>query len=263
VLAWGLDDHGQCDVPALPAGVTCLELAAGTWHSLARLSDGSILAWGDNWAGQRNVPPLPAGVEYVEVDAGTFHSVARRSDGALVAWGSNTYGQCDVPEVPRGVAWLEVAAGARHTLARYGSACEDQVTYCTAKPNSLGCVPAIALSGPLSADAGARCMLSAENLMPDAVGLFLHSTSGAASTPFHGGWLCLAPPLWRHPAQNSGGSAGSCSGVLAEDISSYIAGGTDPALVAGAQVWLQCWSRDPDDPFGDNTSDAVTATICP
>jgi hypothetical protein len=63
--------------------------------------------------------------------------------------------------------------------------------------------------------------------------------------------------------RNSGGTAGQCNGVLSEDLNTYIASGADPALVAGATIWIQAWSRDPSDSFGDSLSDAIAATIAP
>ena len=112
VVAWGHNPTGQCNVPALPAGLTYVEVAAGGWHTVARRSDGSVVAWGDNAYGQCNVPALPAGLTYVEVAAGGYHTVARRSDGSVVAWGDNDYGQCNVPALPAGLTYVEIAAGA-------------------------------------------------------------------------------------------------------------------------------------------------------
>ncbi len=43
----------------------------------------------------------------------------------------------------------------------------------------------------------------------------------------------------------------------------HIASGADPGLIAGASVWIQHWSRDPVDPFGNSPSDAVSAVVCP
>ena len=72
VVAWGYNDYGQCNVPALPAGLTYVEVAAGSGHTVARRSDGSVVAWGDNGCGQCNVPALPAGLTYVEIAAGDW-----------------------------------------------------------------------------------------------------------------------------------------------------------------------------------------------
>jgi hypothetical protein len=199
----------------------------------------------------------------VEVDAGSNHSVALRSDGSVVAWGENGRGQCDVPAPPLGAIWLEVKAGGSRTVARYGPDCPAPVVYCTAKVSSLGCTPSISLSAPPSASSGSGSLTIVTELVGNELGLLLHSTQGARALPLHGGWLCLRSPLLRHAAQALGGSPGTCSGVLSEDLNAYIASGADPALVAGAGVWLQAWSRDRADPSGDHLSDALAATVCP
>ena len=118
VVAWGYNNRGQCNVPALPPGLTYVELSAGFGHSLARRSDGSVVAWGYNGFGQCDVPALPPGLSYVEVAGGAFHSLARRSDGSVVAWGDNYGGKCNVPALPPGLAYVELSAGFEHSLAR-------------------------------------------------------------------------------------------------------------------------------------------------
>jgi hypothetical protein len=118
IVAWGLNNDGQCNVPTLPTGLSYVEVAAGRFHTVARRSDGSVVAWGDNGDGQCNVPALPPGLSYVEVAAGYSHTVARLSDGSVVAWGSNGAGECNVPALPPGLSYVEVAAGFYHTVAR-------------------------------------------------------------------------------------------------------------------------------------------------
>ena len=44
----GRTSYGQCNVPALPGGLTYVEVAAGDGHTVARRSDGSVVAWGGN-----------------------------------------------------------------------------------------------------------------------------------------------------------------------------------------------------------------------
>jgi len=118
VVAWGHNLWGQCNVPALPVGLTYVEVAAGSSYTVARRSDGSFVAWGDNVVGQCNVPVLSSGPTYVEIAAGGAHTVARRSDGFVVAWGWNPYGQCNVPALQGGLTYVEFAAGWSHTVAR-------------------------------------------------------------------------------------------------------------------------------------------------
>ena len=117
LVAWGDNSYGQCNVPAVPPGLTVVRVSAGYDHALAVLSDGTILAWGDNSAGQCVVPALAAGVQYVEADAGSEHSIARCSDGSVVTWGDNGSGQYDVPALPSGMTYIAVAAGAWHNIA--------------------------------------------------------------------------------------------------------------------------------------------------
>jgi hypothetical protein len=107
------------EVPQLPPGRRCLEVGAGSQHSLARLSDGSILAWGRNDFGQCNVPALPPGLVYVEVSGGRDFSVARRSDGSVVAWGDNRFHQHEVPPLPPGWTYTQLAAGQDFTVALF------------------------------------------------------------------------------------------------------------------------------------------------
>ena len=76
VIGWGNNNHGQTDVPALPAGLTYTAIAAGAEHSLALRSDGQIVAWGRNDYGQTIVPAPPAGKRYTAVAGGGFHSLA-------------------------------------------------------------------------------------------------------------------------------------------------------------------------------------------
>ena len=77
VVAWGLNTNGQCNVPALPAGLTYVQVAAGDYHTVARRSDGSVVAWGRNDTGQCNAPLLPSGMIYLEIAAASNYSVAR------------------------------------------------------------------------------------------------------------------------------------------------------------------------------------------
>src|SRR5262245_14271435 len=96
VVAWGDNKYGECNVPALPAGVSYVQVAAGGGHTVARRSDGAVVAWGYNYTGQCNVPALPAGVACVEGAARGLHAVARLSDGSAVAWGMAADGQWNV-----------------------------------------------------------------------------------------------------------------------------------------------------------------------
>jgi hypothetical protein len=142
--------------------------------------------------------------------------------------------------------------------------CPALTTYCTAKPNSQQCLPAIAAIGMPSASGAGTCTVTAVNLLNGTNGLLLYGYQ-AGITPFHGGFLCIAPPRRRTPPQNAGaiGSSNPCDGQFAFDLNAYIATGLDPALQAPGQPFAcQFWSRDPGDAFGSGLTDALHGVVC-
>jgi alpha-tubulin suppressor-like RCC1 family protein len=114
-------------------------VSAGTRHSLAIKSDGTLWAWGDNFNGQlgnnsTNQQNAPVRIEaannsepWISVSAGVAYSLAIKTDGTLWAWGSNANGRTGlnningntlIPEqIPSVVDWASVSAGSAHSLA--------------------------------------------------------------------------------------------------------------------------------------------------
>jgi len=138
-------------------------------------------------------------------------------------------------------------------------------TYCTAKTNSLGCVPTMSWSGSPSASNPTPFRLRCAQVINFKSGLLFYGYAPSA-TPFQDGWLCVAPPLRRTPLQNSLGSVlptADCTGAYSFDMNARIQRGTDTVLVAGAQVWAQYWMRDPQAPSATGLSDAVHFEIDP
>lgn len=111
VLAWGRNDEGQVQIPANLAPVT--RVAAGRYHTVALLWDGTVAAWGDPTYGQPAVPAAAVGVKSIAV--GDYHSLALRNDGRVVAWGRGDTRQTSVPAALDSV--IAVAAGREHSLA--------------------------------------------------------------------------------------------------------------------------------------------------
>ena len=124
-------------------------------------------------------------------------------------------------------------------------------------------MPAIGWSGTPSASAGNGFVVSADDVLGNVPGILFYGLAGATTQPFQGGTLCVRTPLWRAPAQMSGGTPGSCSGSFAFDFNAYVASGANPKLSAGARVNGQYWSRDPADPFSSNLTDAIEFTLQP
>jgi hypothetical protein len=151
-------------------------------------------------------------------------------------------------------------------LVDAGGTCPVAQTYCTAKPDSLGCASILSASGVPSASAGSGYTIQYAPVPGGNVGLFVYSTNGPLAVPLQVpfGWLCVATPFFRTPGTTSGGSPGTCSGAFAIDFNAFFAAQTaDPSLVAGASVDLQCWFRDPPNPGGANLSNALHFTMCP
>jgi alpha-tubulin suppressor-like RCC1 family protein len=143
ILAWGLNDLGQLGIgntwiqnnPTPVRGLSdVVAVSAGTYHSLALRSDGTVQSWGYGYEGQlgdgaweRHTPgPVSGLTDVIAISAGFGHSVALRADGTVWAWGSNGSGQIgdgtyDTQFWPVQVSGLTdvvaIAAGAQFSLA--------------------------------------------------------------------------------------------------------------------------------------------------
>ena len=98
----GENGSGQCNVPVTPAGVSYVQVAAGTYHTVARCSDGAVIAWGANGCG--SATPLSA---IPRLELRRDRSWQRSHGGAAerrfdCRVGDNGSGQCTLPRRPRG-----------------------------------------------------------------------------------------------------------------------------------------------------------------
>jgi len=147
VKCWGVNINGQLgdnsitqrsmpvDVVSLGSGVTAI--SAGSDHTCALNTGGTVKCWGDNSRGQLgdnsgsnrstpvNVVGLGSGV--AAISAGSLHTCALTTAGAVKCWGNNPYGQLgdnsttqrltpvNVSGLGSGVA--AISAGEFHTCA--------------------------------------------------------------------------------------------------------------------------------------------------
>ncbi|MBK8177415.1 MAG: hypothetical protein IPK67_00620 [Planctomycetes bacterium] len=136
------------------------------------------------------------------------------------------------------------------------------VVHCSAKLNSLGCLPAIASSGTSSASATGGFLVTAANVRNRKPGILLYGIGGRTALPFQGGTLCVGGALKRSIVLDSGGTAlpaNDCSGVYSLDVNAFAAGtlGGSPASFLqdpGTIVNCQYWGRDDGFPAPDNTT---------
>jgi len=119
VAAWGAGapgssgspNYGQATVPASLGVIKAV--GAGSYHSIAVRSTGSVAAWGLNTFGQTTVPAGLANI--IAVSGGGNHSMALSNTGTVTCWGQNDDGQCNTP-VTLGIA-TAIAAGNAHSVA--------------------------------------------------------------------------------------------------------------------------------------------------
>jgi alpha-tubulin suppressor-like RCC1 family protein len=112
VVAWGLNNEGQTDVPVGLSAVSAI--AAGGHHTAVLLTNGTVVAWGSTAQDQLPVPTTALS-SVKAISAGTYHTLALKTDGTVVAWGLNSY---SVATVPYGLSDVKsVAAGTYHSVA--------------------------------------------------------------------------------------------------------------------------------------------------
>jgi alpha-tubulin suppressor-like RCC1 family protein len=119
----------------LTAGLRFAHVAAGTDHSCASATDGSLWCWGANASGQLGTgdtrdalsPVRVAGTSWTDVAAGSAVTCALQSDNSLWCWGNNSSGQVGNGTAKAGTSvtiplqlagtWAGASVGSYHVAA--------------------------------------------------------------------------------------------------------------------------------------------------
>jgi alpha-tubulin suppressor-like RCC1 family protein len=145
---WGTADLGQLGindrtrrsspVQTISGGTNWKQVSAGSQHTAAIKTDGTLWLWGGNNYGGRlgdntithkssPVQTVAGGTNWKQVACGSIHTAAIKTDGTLWLWGFNTYGQLGdntithrsspIQTISGGTNWKQVGAGSLHTAA--------------------------------------------------------------------------------------------------------------------------------------------------
>ena len=144
---WGLGTSGQLGtnnltsisspVTTFAGGTNWKQVSAGSTHTAAIKTDGTLWTWGLGTSGQlgnfsttnRSTPvtTFAGGTNWKQVSAGTSYTTAIKTDGTLWTWGLATSGQLGnffttnrstpITTFAGGTDWKQVSAGSTHTAA--------------------------------------------------------------------------------------------------------------------------------------------------
>ena len=124
-------------VTTFAGGTNWKQVSAGTEHTAAIKTDGTLWSWGDGGRGRLGdatltnvstpVTTFAGGTNWKQVSAGTEHTAAIKTDGTLWSWGAGNRGQLGNAQVTDrstpvttfagGTNWKQVSAGSLHTAA--------------------------------------------------------------------------------------------------------------------------------------------------
>jgi hypothetical protein len=205
--------------------------------------------------------------------AGLFSGIAMASDGTLFVTGESSSSIFHYTSTGTLLGSFPIGITSGNPVFIGISGCGDASAYCTAKVNSLGCLPAIDWTGGPSASLTSGFVVLGRNVRNNKNGLLFYGTTGPSALPFQGGTLCVKTPLKRTGSVNSGGTAApanDCTGVYSLDMNTFAHSPGPPAplpalSVPGTVVNCQWWGRDQGfaPPNNVTLTDGLQYTVCP
>jgi hypothetical protein len=137
-------------------------------------------------------------------------------------------------------------------------------SYCTAGTTSNGCNARVSASGLPSRSSSSGFALRVDGVEGAHAGaLFMGFEPAAVPWGQGSSFACIGAPTPRLAMLESGGVAGTCTGVFALDFNTWMATHPATAPAAGALVCVQAWFRDPPSPKATSLSDALRFFVAP
>lgn len=142
--------------------------------------------------------------------------------------------------------------------------CDSVLAYCH-QGSGAGCAAVLDATGVASASASSGFELVVSSVLGQRSGQIFYGL-GQSATPFGVGMLCVAPPIQRLTASNSGGTAGACDGELRIDWNAWRA--ANPTAIgapfsAGQALYSQAWFRQFAGGTEPSLSNALRFTLAP
>src|SRR5437660_3056454 len=96
-------------IASAPLSAVAGSISAGTFHTCAVKTDGTVACWGDNGSGQAR-PPADT---FTAVSAGNGHTCGVKTDGTVACWGVNGSGHATPPAGTATAAGSGISCGDR------------------------------------------------------------------------------------------------------------------------------------------------------
>ncbi len=246
-----VSNSGTCDLPpcsTAPIGIYAIDRSTKAHAFLAAQPP----------AGKTEVMTIGAGTLWA---LGGSTTVIANLDSGSLSWDTTP------PTLPPPATFFFFAPGLTWA-PNFLSACAGTV-YCTAGTSSIGCVPSICASGVASASSPSGFTISVSALDGQRSGLLMYGINGPIASPWAAGstsFRCVATPVQRMGAQNSGGTFGACDGVMSEDWNAYVssnAGALGQPFSGGETGWAQGWHRDPAAPKSSGLTNGIEFQVTP
>jgi alpha-tubulin suppressor-like RCC1 family protein len=136
-LGTGNRTHRSSPVQTITGGTNWTRVSAGTDHTAAIKTDGTLWTWGSNGNGRLGdnsgtvrsspVQTVSAGTNWKQVDCGENYTAAIKTDGTLWLWGANAAGQLGTGNITQrsspvqtlggGTNWKTISVGSLHIAA--------------------------------------------------------------------------------------------------------------------------------------------------